>query len=264
VHPDITRAGAYVFRTSLMGGVQGRAGAKPVGESLCAKRVVMMTLNNDFGQSLATGFKEKAADFGINIVAEYEYSIRDRELGTIVSKTEADRTDAIYAFGYFFSAGPLVRQLRAAGAIYALIALGLTLVNGLLKILHAAHAALYALGVYIGVTLTNLTGSLAFALCAAMILVGFAGMGDYRFAYRPLLGKPPLVALIASIGIFIASARNNPDRGANPGSGACRGVRRGACAPGIVDATGNGVAGDGFGPRNRYECRCRYRAGSVD
>ena len=86
-----------------------------------------------------------------------------------------------------------------------MIALGLTLVYGLLKILHAAHAALYTLGAYIGVTLANLTGSLAFALCAAMILVGFAGLGFYRFAYRPLLGKPPLVALIASIGIFIAS-----------------------------------------------------------
>ena len=99
VHPVITRAGAYVFRSSFMGGVQGRAGAKPVGESLGAKRVVMMTVNNDFSQSLAVGFKEKAADFGIDIVAEYEYSIRDREFGPIVSKTEADRPDAIYASG---------------------------------------------------------------------------------------------------------------------------------------------------------------------
>ena len=115
VHPDITRAGDYVFRTSFMGEVQGRAGAKLIGETLGADRVVMITLNNDFGQSLAAGFKEKAADFGIEIVAEYEYSIRDREFGPIVSKTRADQPDAIYASGYFFTAGPLVRQLRAAG-----------------------------------------------------------------------------------------------------------------------------------------------------
>ena len=115
VHPDITRAGDYVFRTSFMGEVQGRAGAKLIGELMNLKRVVVITLNNDFGKSLATGFKEKAGGFGIEILNEYEYSIKDREFGPIVSKVKADAPDAIYASGYFFTAGPLVRQLRAAG-----------------------------------------------------------------------------------------------------------------------------------------------------
>ncbi len=115
VHPDITRAGDYVFRTSFTGEVQGRAGAKLVGEMLGAKRVAVITLNNDFGTSLAAGFKEKAADFGIEVVSESEYSIKDREFGPIVAKVKADDPDAIYASGYFFTAGPLVRQLRAAG-----------------------------------------------------------------------------------------------------------------------------------------------------
>ena len=115
VHPDITRAGDYVFRTSFMGEVQGRAGAKLVGEVMGLKRVALITLNNDFGKSLATGFKEKAADFGIEITGEYEYSIKDREFGPIVSKVRSDEPDAIYASGYFFTAGPLVRQIRAAG-----------------------------------------------------------------------------------------------------------------------------------------------------
>ncbi|MCH8952888.1 MAG: ABC transporter substrate-binding protein [Proteobacteria bacterium] len=115
VHPDITRAGDYVFRTSFMGEVQGRAGAKLIGAMMGLKRVVMITLNNDFGKSLAAGFKARAASFGIEIVAEYEYSIKDREFGPIVSKVRADAPEAIYASGYFFTAGPLVRQLRAAG-----------------------------------------------------------------------------------------------------------------------------------------------------
>jgi branched-chain amino acid transport system substrate-binding protein len=115
VHPDITRAGPFVFRTSFMGEVQGRAGAKLIGETLGKKRVVMITLNNDFGQSLAAGFKEKATHFGIEIVGEYDYGIKDREFGPIVSKVKADAPDAIYASGYFFTAGPLVSQLRAAG-----------------------------------------------------------------------------------------------------------------------------------------------------
>ena len=115
IHPDITRAGDYVFRTSFMGEVQGRAGAKLIGEMLGKKRVSMITINNDFGISLADGFKEKAADFGIEVISEYEYSIKDREFGAIVSKIKSDNPDAIYASGYFFTAGPLVSQLRAAG-----------------------------------------------------------------------------------------------------------------------------------------------------
>ena len=120
-HPDITRAGDYVFRTSFMGEVQGRAGAKLIGGLMNLKRVVVITLDNDFGRSLAAGFKERAGDFGIEIVNEYEYSIEDREFGPIVSKVEADAPDALYASGYFFTAGPLVRQLRAAGVTVPVI-----------------------------------------------------------------------------------------------------------------------------------------------
>ncbi len=91
------------------------------------------------------------------------------------------------------------------GSIYALIALGLTLVYGLLRILHVAHASLFTLGGYLGVLVTNATGSLFLALVLAMLVVGFVGMASYRIIYRPLLSRPPLIALIASIGIFIAS-----------------------------------------------------------
>ena len=115
IHPDITRAGKYVFRTSFMGEVQGRAGALLIGQTMQRKRVVMITLKNDFGKSLAKGFKAEAANFGIEIINEYEYSIRDRQFGPIVTKVRSDNPDAIYASGYFFTAGPLVNQLRSGG-----------------------------------------------------------------------------------------------------------------------------------------------------
>jgi len=91
------------------------------------------------------------------------------------------------------------------GAIYALIALGLTLVYGLLRILHVAHAALFTLGGYIGVVVTNGSGSFLLALLTAMLIVGIIGMASYRVIYKPLLSRTPLIALIASIGVFIAS-----------------------------------------------------------
>jgi branched-chain amino acid transport system substrate-binding protein len=121
IHPDITRAGDYVFRTSFLGEIQGRAGAKLIGEMLGKKRVVMITLQNDFGKSLAAGFSREAADYGIEIVNEYEYSIKDRQFGSIVAKVKADKPEAVYASGYYFTAGPLVNQLRAAGVTVPII-----------------------------------------------------------------------------------------------------------------------------------------------
>ena len=121
IHPGITRAGKYIFRTSFMGEVQGAAGALLIGQTMQIKRVVVITLKNDFGKSLAAGFKAEAANFGIEIINEYEYSIRDRQFGPIVAKVRADKPDAIYASGYFFTAGPLVNQLRSGGVTVPII-----------------------------------------------------------------------------------------------------------------------------------------------
>ncbi len=115
IHPDITRAGDYVFRTSFLGEIQGKAGAKLLGDMMGKKKVVVITLQNDFGKSLAAGFKEMAPTYGITIINEYQYSIKDRQFGPIVAKVKADQPEAIYASGYFFTAGPLISQLRSAG-----------------------------------------------------------------------------------------------------------------------------------------------------
>ena len=97
----------------------------------------------------------------------------------------------------------LTVQGLVQGSIYALIAVGLTLVYGLLRILHIAHAGLFALGGYLGVLVTNATGSLPLAMLLAVALVGLLGMAVYKLIYEPILDQPPFVALIASIGLFI-------------------------------------------------------------
>ena len=90
------------------------------------------------------------------------------------------------------------------GSMYAIIAVGLTLVYGLLRILHVAHAGLFALGGYLGLLITNATGNLALGMFLAFVLVGIGGMLMYRLCYQPILDRPPYVALIASIGLFVA------------------------------------------------------------
>lgn len=98
----------------------------------------------------------------------------------------------------------LIAQGLVQGSIYALVALGLTLVYGLLRILHVAHAALFTLGGYLGVLVTNATGSLTLAFLVAMLSSGLTGIAMYRLCYEPMLKQPPFVALIASIGLYIA------------------------------------------------------------
>ena len=75
----------------------------------------------------------------------------------------------------------LIAQGLVQGSIYALIALGLTLVYGLLRILHVAHAAVFTLGAYVGCILTNQFGGLMVGIPGAMMVSGIVGMALYRF-----------------------------------------------------------------------------------
>ena len=90
------------------------------------------------------------------------------------------------------------------GCTYAMMALGLTLVYGLLRILHVAQATVFTLGAYVGLLVANHVGSLAAAFVAAALAAGVLGPLIYRLIYQPILDKPPFVALVASIGVLIA------------------------------------------------------------
>ncbi len=121
IHPDITRAGNYVFRTSFMGEVQGKAGAKFIGDLLKNQLVTILSVNNEFGEALTTGFKQAAAKFGVQVVSEYSFGMQDRQFGSIVAGVKRDNPEAIYLPGYFFNGGPLVSQLRAGGVTAPII-----------------------------------------------------------------------------------------------------------------------------------------------
>lgn len=91
----------------------------------------------------------------------------------------------------------------ALGSIYAMIAVGLAMIYGVLRVLHIAHAGVYAAGAYLGLFFYTLTGSFVLALVLAMALAGILGALMERWIYRPMLPRPRIVALIASIGLFI-------------------------------------------------------------
>ena len=62
-----------------------------------------------------------ASKYGIEVVNKYSYSLKDRQFGSIVASVKRDNPDAVYATGYFFTGGPLVAQLRAAGITVPII-----------------------------------------------------------------------------------------------------------------------------------------------
>ena len=89
------------------------------------------------------------------------------------------------------------------GCMYAVMAVGLTLVYGLLRILHIAHAAVFALGAYVMVVVANTSGSIAIGFLAAIIVAPVFGIAIYRLLYQPLLIYRPDVPMIASVGLLV-------------------------------------------------------------
>jgi branched-chain amino acid transport system permease protein len=101
----------------------------------------------------------------------------------------------------------------ALGAIYAVIALGYTMVYGILELINFAHGEIFMTGAFIGVAMLILmTGmgwlaampailALVLVLVVTSILTGFMGVGIERMAYRPLRNAPKLITLISAIGV---------------------------------------------------------------
>jgi len=99
------------------------------------------------------------------------------------------------------------------GSVYALIALGYTMVYGILELINFAHGEIYMLGAYLGIIFLGFftaTGLTSYSLPLALILTFFLSIifcASYGFiekiAYRPLRNAPRLSPLISAIGVSI-------------------------------------------------------------
>jgi branched-chain amino acid transport system permease protein len=102
----------------------------------------------------------------------------------------------------------LVQQLANGlmlGAVYALIAIGYTLVFGVLGMLHLAHGEVFMVGGFVGLGLaTTFSGNVFVALAGAMLATGLLGLVIERVAFRPLRGAHPLAPLATTLGAGIA------------------------------------------------------------
>ncbi len=87
------------------------------------------------------------------------------------------------------------------GGVYALIALGYTMVYGIAKLLNFAHGDIIMVGGYTILVFLNLTGSPVVAILAAIVFCALLGVAVEKVAYKPLRGASPLAVLITAIGV---------------------------------------------------------------
>src|SRR5580693_10533689 len=98
------------------------------------------------------------------------------------------------------------------GCVYALVALGYSMVYGILKLLNFAHGDVYMIGAFIGYFIYTSLGApytpsvplillLVLMLTGAMLGCGLLGVAIDRFAYRPLRNAPRIAPLITALGV---------------------------------------------------------------
>jgi branched-chain amino acid transport system permease protein len=128
----------------------------------------------------------------------------------------------------------LIQQLVngiAKGSIYALVALGYTMVYGIIELINFAHGDIFMLGSFIALALFNLMGVtglvkgdllaviivMAVAFFGTMLITGMLGVAVEQIAYKPLRNAPKLAPLISAIGMsFILQNVGQIWRGPSP------------------------------------------------
>jgi branched-chain amino acid transport system permease protein len=97
------------------------------------------------------------------------------------------------------------------GSFYTLVALGYSMVYGIIKLLNFAHGDVYMVGAFVGFAFLSLLSpvlgdewiGITTSMVLAMISVGFLGVFIQRIAYRPLLSAPRLSILITAVGLSL-------------------------------------------------------------
>jgi branched-chain amino acid transport system permease protein len=89
----------------------------------------------------------------------------------------------------------------ALGAVYALLAIGLSLIFGMLTVVNFAHGAFFMVGAFLGVYSLSLTGSFWFSLLLVPLATGAIGLLCERFLVRPLYGRGIDYPLLLTFGL---------------------------------------------------------------
>lgn len=115
VHPDVTKAGPCVFRNGFLATVEGAAGAEALVKLMGAKRIAVLTVDNDFGRTASRAFIDRAKALGAEITSEQVYPLGEKEFSPHLTKIREQGVDALYHTSYYNEGAQIVRKARELG-----------------------------------------------------------------------------------------------------------------------------------------------------
>ncbi len=114
-HPDITKAGNFIFRAGFLATVEGGAGGYVATKLLGAKKIAVFTMDNDFGRALSSAFVKVAKQNGAEIVANLTFALGEKDFSPMLTKVKGLNPDVLYSTGYYSEGALVVKQAKDLG-----------------------------------------------------------------------------------------------------------------------------------------------------
>jgi branched-chain amino acid transport system substrate-binding protein len=115
VHPEITKAGDYVFRLIFVGPIQGQAMAEYATGKMNLRTIAMLNADNDYGKSIAEGFTAAMTKAGGTVPVARTFQIGQKDFAALLTQIKDASPEALYIAGYYAEASQIVQQARALG-----------------------------------------------------------------------------------------------------------------------------------------------------
>ncbi len=115
VHPDVTKAGPCVFRNGYLGQVEGWAAAESAVKLQKARKIAVLTVDNDFGRVTGAAFIERAKKLGAEIHSDQVYKLGEKEFGPYLTKLQGQNIDLIFHTSYYNEGAQIVRKAKELG-----------------------------------------------------------------------------------------------------------------------------------------------------
>jgi branched-chain amino acid transport system substrate-binding protein len=115
IHPDIPRAGDYIFQQSFPGPVQGKVGGYMAVDDLGAQEIAILYVDNDFGSTLNDNFQKYVEEKGAEVVYVDSFGIGEREFNPVLTKIKGLNPDLIYVVAYAGEGAAIMRQIVDVG-----------------------------------------------------------------------------------------------------------------------------------------------------
>lgn len=122
VHPEITKAGDYIFRIIYVGQIQGKAMAEYATKKMGLKNIAMLQVDNDYGKSIAEGFTEAMKANGGTLPVARSFSIGQKDFTPLLTAVKEANPQALYLVTYYTEGALLVQQAKQLGLTMPILA----------------------------------------------------------------------------------------------------------------------------------------------